>query len=1437
MIRYYSLFFFLSLVSILNGQNDNSLWINTGTTNLAINDLSKNTTSPQKLELFSLNIELLYNKLSKSTDRASANISSGVIINFPDDEGRFEKFEIYEASAFDIGLQIKFPDIKSYVGKSLDNSGARIRFTISPFGLNAMINQSDGKTITIKPHTIEDSIYSVAKDDLKLKEVIQCGLDAINTNFNSISTIKTSNFKNATDGILRTFRLAISTTSEYSLDVLTDLGIDVNAEENVKKSAVLAQINNIVAFLNEVYERDLGITFQLVADNDQIIFFDTATDGLPHADKFAVRDANQVVQDNIIGTDNYDIGHVFDFGGNGGVATIATVCVDGEKAKGASEISSLYYRNLVVAHEIGHQFGANHTFNKCSLPMVQSPTTVEPGSGTTIMSYAGGCGSNNVDVKGEYFHYINILEMWNNMYLGNSTCATQTPTNNNAPVINSLSNYIVPVSTSFALTADVTDANNDNLTYTWEQIDPELTVSPPDATSSVGPSFRSYPPNTSPERVFPNLETILSGNISNTWEVVPSVSRTMNFAVTVRDNNVEVGQTSSATTTLNFTDTSGPFLMTYPLTSEIWTIGDSKTITWDVAGTDLAPVNCSHVNILFSIDGGLTYNIVLATNTPNDGSESITVPDYMALHGRIKIESVGNIFFDVSPEIEVSIDGNPNTTAIPDSNFELELRNLGFDTDGVENGKVFTRDIESVTSLNVSNKSINDLTGIEDFISLIDLDCSINSITSLDLSSNLLLEELNCASNSINQLNISQNINLDKLLCNNNLFTSLNTSQNLNLTELYCNNNQLVSLDVSQNLNLSKLHCYSNQLTTLNFTANTKLIEVRCYFNQLTSIDISQNTLLNILWCFYNNLDDIDVSNNTNLTNLACYNNNLTSLDLSNNLNLTLLYCNNNQISSLDVSQNTLLAHLKCNINQLSSLNVRNGNNSTLGTFDASTNPLLYCIEVDNSSEANSGTGVYSSWIKDTYSKYYENCGTTTIPDPNFEQYLIDSGIDEDLVINQKVVTLDIVDEYYVTLPPSAGITDISGIEDFNNLYGLTISFNIIPEIDISNNTNLHSINAQNSGLVNLDISNNTLLTSIGISDNLIEELDLSNNTDLTFVNVSSNQIKKLDLSLNTNVISFFCGNNNLESLNVQNGTNDNFIHFDALNNPNLYCIKVDNEGYSNANWLNKDDQSSYSTNCDVVISPRIYLQGAMLNPNTGEESLMRDDLRVLGLLPTTSLYLDGLNCESSIFSNIGSNAIVDWVLIEIRDETDNTKIVSSQSALLQRDGDVVAIDGVSDLKFWLRSGSYFVAAKHRNHLGIMSANSLVLTETTSLLDFSNGNIATYGSHAQTSLGMPVNTLGLWSGDSNGNNAVQYSGGAPEGPSILSYVLNDPSNFLNLPTYSIIGYSDTDLNLDGQTQYAGGNSEMPFVLQNVLSNPTNFLGLVTWPISEQLPEN
>ncbi|WP_034057312.1 hypothetical protein [Lacinutrix jangbogonensis] len=260
-----------------------------------------------------------------------------------------------------------------------------------------------------------------------------------------------------------------------------------------------------------------------------------------------------------------------------------------------------------------------------------------------------------------------------------------------------------------------------------------------------------------------------------------------------------------------------------------------------------------------------------------------------------------------------------------------------------------------------------------------------------------------------------------------------------------------------------------------------------------------------------------------------------------------------------------------------------------------------------------------------------------------------------------------------------------------------------------------------------------------------------------------------------------------------------------------------------------------------IKINPIAFLQGALLD---SPDNFMRDDLRT-SLVPVTSPYADVLVCNSSVFTDGGTattglaqDNVVDWVFVELRDAVDNTSVIASQSALLQRDGDIVGVDGVSDLEFNIEARNYYVVIKHRNHLGIMTANTIALSSALVIVDFTvANNQITHGANAQTTFGVQSGAVAMWAGNVNGDDIVSYLGTAPDVPSILAEVLNDPGNFLNFPTYSVNGYKTSDVNMDGNTQYTGTEPDTPFIFQNVVSHPGNFLNFSTYQIQEQLPEN
>lgn len=625
-------------------------------------ELEYRTSNPTAFEIYSIDNDLIDKRLNLGfTSNFTKKENS---IELPTPNG-VQRFLIKEASVLSAELAAKFPAIKSYSGIGIDDPTARVRLSKSPVGLHAMITSGNYPMYLIDPYTKDKNTAIAYYKNSSLKSEFEC---LVEENIAQTKQVKFRKTANANDGKLRTYKLALIATAEYSDFHLTNQGIGTGETDATKKAAVLAAMNTSITRINGVFERDLGVAMQLVANNADLIFLNPSTDGLTNNDIEALIDESQTKCDAVIGTANYDIGHVFawvdDVSGNG-LAGGGVVCDATSKGQGVSmkksPIGDTFDIDL-AAHEIGHQFGANHTQNgDCNR---NNSTAVEPGSGSTIMGYAGFCDPEVQGNSDAYFHAVSIAEMWD--YVSTITCAVETATNNTAPVANAGGNYTIPKSTPFVLIGSATDADAGNsLTYNWEQIDNETATMPPLATNTVGPMFRSFSSRSSSNRYMPAIETVLAGNTSTTWEVLPSVARTLNFALTVRDNVVNGAATDRDDTIITVDASSGPFTVSSQTVATTLNGDSTQTITWNVANTTAAPVSCANVNILLSIDGGLTYPHVLVSNTLNDGSQDVVLVNITTTQARIKIEPVNNIFYAVN-SVNFSID---KTTSVNDELF------------------------------------------------------------------------------------------------------------------------------------------------------------------------------------------------------------------------------------------------------------------------------------------------------------------------------------------------------------------------------------------------------------------------------------------------------------------------------------------------------------------------------------------------------------------------------------------------------------------------------------------------------------------------------------------------------------------------------------------------------------------------------------------------
>ncbi len=593
------------------------------------------------------------------------------VLALPMPDGTIGRFHVWESSIQEKGLEDKFPEIKTFAGQGIDDPYATIRFDYSPYlGFHAQILSAVTGRIYIDPYARlnVNNYMSYYHSDNKRDARFECRTPDLAVS-NRLENTQAGPCRGTT---LTTYRLAITVTGEYAQ---TLSGVTVGGAApglpGPTHAGIVASANRVSA----VYEQDLAIRLVLVANNNEVEFLNPATD--PFLNNGSGTDLNaitSVINASAIGVAGYDIGHLFctnESGGVGaGVAFLSVVCTGnkGGGLTGRANPTGDGYDIDYVAHEMGHQFGAQHTFNTNTC--FSSGGSFEPGGGTTIMAYAGICAATeNIQPNSDaVFHAKSFDDISNFLATGSGgSCGVNTPTGNILPVITSTpnNNISIPINTPFTLTATATDANGDALTYNWEGWDIGVAGSWPSAASTTTrPLFRTRVSKTTGSRTFPDIR-VIAANYPGTaapsamdglrGEVLPTVARAMKFRLTVRDNRAGGGGTVSAgdgcadatSFIVNAVGTT-PFTVTIPNGGESYATSSTQTVTWNNAATNVAPFNVANVKITFSSDGGLTYPITLLASTPNSGSASVTMPAATTTTARVKVEAIGNIFFDIS---------------------------------------------------------------------------------------------------------------------------------------------------------------------------------------------------------------------------------------------------------------------------------------------------------------------------------------------------------------------------------------------------------------------------------------------------------------------------------------------------------------------------------------------------------------------------------------------------------------------------------------------------------------------------------------------------------------------------------------------------------------------------------------------------------------------
>jgi len=632
---------FIMIASVSAQSKTTSYW--TKSSKSAVMHVAKvnRNIQPATSQIFNLDFNAFKTALINAPVRGQATAKSNVIVQFPTAEGKLESYRVMESPIMEPALASSLPMIKTYVAQGIDDPTAYMRFSVTQNGLHTMSLSGKRSTTYIDPYTNDLSSYiiydrnSVGTDP----QPFECLTDQ--GELPSLKRRELNGLEAVDDQKFRTFRLAQTCTAEYGNIFATTPGSEFND--------IMAQMIITINRVNSVYEIDLGITLIFIANQSALVFWGS-TSADPWSGEYNTTTQNFL--NSTIADGDYDIGHNFNTSGGGNAGCIGCVCVNGQKGSGMTGRSNPTgdpFDIDYVAHEMGHQFGGYHTMNTCSRSG-SGQTEVEPASGSSIMGYAGICGTNVQPNSDAHFNYVNVRDISANIKPGGtSTCAAITVTTNNPPTANAGSDYTIPKSTAFILEGSATDADGmGSLTYEWSQNDPAQAPgnAAPQSTWTVGPLYRARMPITSPNRYMPQLTDVIAGNLTPTWEVTPSVGRTMNFSFMVRDNEMNGAQTADDLMQVTVANGAGPFTVTSQSSAVTWNEGATETITWNVANSTAAPVSTPNVDIFLSLDGGLTYPTTLATGVPNNGSANIIVPSGSATTtARVMVRGAGNIFY------------------------------------------------------------------------------------------------------------------------------------------------------------------------------------------------------------------------------------------------------------------------------------------------------------------------------------------------------------------------------------------------------------------------------------------------------------------------------------------------------------------------------------------------------------------------------------------------------------------------------------------------------------------------------------------------------------------------------------------------------------------------------------------------------------------------
>jgi subtilisin-like proprotein convertase family protein/guanyl-specific ribonuclease Sa len=635
---------------------------------------------PSHFQAYNLNVAELKNTLSSAPERF-AHINSELIISLPQTDGTLANFQVYKSSVFSEDLAKKYPNLSSFYLQNVDNQKITARLNITSQGIYALISHPQNGLTYLEPYSQTNANYYIAYQAKDLGTTEQHGEFSCNvTEELETASLNKSLQNTSPDCLLRKYRLCISATGEYTQ---WHGGAVANAMEKIMV---------LTANTNLVFEQETGVTFELVDNNDLMIFTDPESDPFTNDNKFLLLSENQTATDNIIGFGNYDLGIVVGIVG-GGVAQVKSVCSNhkAQSSAGSTWSPEGYPLEATFIHEIGHKFGATHSFNNSCNNNRANSTAYETGSGSTLMSYAGACAPSVTYPRDFYFHTGNLNQMLTFIQFDLlNGCGEVISLGNIPPTAFAGADRSLPVGIPFELTGTSNNFDNSPQRFNWEQIDIQVANAPPTSNSGVGPAFRSFPPKEVPERTFPSIDCLINpANSDCEWEVLPDVTRNMTFTFTAYDATEGAGCWASDNISLIFVEREEDFAVEYPNGTESFTPNQNIDIQWNKGQTDASPVNCSSVDIFLSTDGGYSFPITLAEDIPNTGLANLQLPNINSENCRIKIKGHSNYFFDLSDDnftIEAPGDFtlNPVTALqafcgdVPNTvSFEIEVTALG----------------------------------------------------------------------------------------------------------------------------------------------------------------------------------------------------------------------------------------------------------------------------------------------------------------------------------------------------------------------------------------------------------------------------------------------------------------------------------------------------------------------------------------------------------------------------------------------------------------------------------------------------------------------------------------------------------------------------------------------------------------------------------------